>query len=259
MEREALLIPNSNAYAILRDNSQEFLNFVVLSCTAVPTLKKQIQASGVAGISPDHFKGSPDAAQLLSYATVYQETLGRMIVITLFSYFEAYVKGLLGEIVDFHGGATTFQATADKRAKAFVANSSQAIIDSKRKLQEPSKAAKIESYRKHSAILVKQGFRFPSELLAPFGVKNLIRKSKPTGSKAFEIPELLRDALCFPLPAKDDARLNSIRETRNNIAHGKAGPITLVEALTIGKDLRDISAKVDKHAVEHFFVVETYA
>jgi RiboL-PSP-HEPN len=182
-----------------------------------------------------------------------------MIVITLFSYFESYVKGLLGEIVDFHGGATTFQATADKRAKAFVANSSQTIIDSKRKLQEPSKAAKIESCRKHSAILVKQGFRFPSELLAPFGVKNLIRKSKPTGSKAVEIPELLRDALCFPLSAKDDARLNSIRETRNNIAHGKAGPFTLVEALTVGKDLRDISAKVDKHAVEHFFVVEAYA
>jgi hypothetical protein len=258
MEREALLIPNSKAYAILRDNSQEFLNYVVLSCTAVPTLKKQIQASGVAGISPDYFKGAPDAAQLLSYAAVYQESLARMIVITLFSYFEAYVKGLLTEIVDFHGGPTTFQATADKRAKAFVANSSQTIIDSKRKLQERSKAAKIQSYRKHSAILVKEGFRFPSELLAPYGVKNLIQKAKPKGSKAFEIPELLRDALCFPLPAKDDARLNSIRETRNNLAHGKAGFITLVEALTIGKDLRDISAKVDKHAVEHFFVVEAF-
>lgn len=253
------MIPNSKAYAILRDNSQEFLNFVVLTCTAVPTLTKQIQVSGVTGISADHFKGSSDAAQLLSYAAVYQESLARMIVITLFSYFEAYVKSLLTEIVDFHGGGTTFQATADKRAKAFIANSSQTIIDSKRKLQEPTKAAKIESYKKYSAILVKQGFRFPSELLAPYGVKNLIQKARPKGSKAYEIPVLLRDALCFPLPTTDDARLNSITETRNKIAHGGAGLITLVEALTIGKDLRDIAAKVDKHAVEHFFVVEAFA
>jgi len=253
------VIPNSNAYAILRDKSQEFLDFVVLSCTAVPTLTKQIHVAGVGGISPDHFKGSPDATQLLSYAAVYQESLARMIVITLFSYFEAYVKGLLIEIVNFHGGATTFQATADKRAKAFVANSSQTIIDSKRKLQEPAKAAKIGSYKKYSAILVEEGFRFPSELLAPYGVKNLIQKAKPKGSKAFEIPELLRDALCFPFPVKDDARINSIRETRNKIAHGKVGPITLAEALTIGKDLRDIAAKVDKHAVEHFFVLEGFA
>ena len=255
----ARLIPNSKAYAILRDKSQEFLDFVVLSCTAVPTLKTQIQVAGVAGILPDHFKGSPDGGQLLSYAAVYQESLARMIVVTLFSYFEAYVTGLLTEIVDFHGGAKTFQATADKRAKAFVANTSQTIIDSKRKLQEPVKRAKLESYKKYSAVLVKQGFRFPSELLAPYGVRNLIRKAKPKGSKAFEIPDLLRDALCFPLSAKDDARLTSIRETRNEIAHGKAGTITLTEALTIGKDLRDIAAKADKHAVEHFFVLEAFA
>jgi HEPN superfamily RiboL-PSP-like protein len=253
------LIPNSNAYAVLRDKSQEFLDFVVLSCTAIPTLKKQIQAAGVADITPDHFKGPPNPAQLLVYGTVYQEPLARMVVITLFSYFEAYVQGLFAEIVEFHGGATQFQATADERAKSFVANSSQSIVDAKRKLQEPAKGAKIESYKKQSAVLVKQGFRFPSELLAPYGVRNLIRKAKSKGSKAFEIPELLRDALCFPLSTRDDARLDSIRDTRNEIAHGKAGPITLVEALTIGKDLRNISAKVDKHAVEHFFVLEAFA
>jgi hypothetical protein len=256
---EALLIPNSKAYAVLRDKSQDFLNFVVLSCTAVPTLKKQLQATGVAGITPDHFKGRPDAAQLLSYASVSQESLARMVIITLFSYFEAYVQGLLVEIIEFHGGALKFQATADKRAKSFVTNTSQAIIDTKRKLQEPPKAGKVESYKKHSAVLVKHCFRFPSELLAPYGVRNLNRKAKPKGSKAFEIPELIRDALCFPLSTKDTARLDSIRDTRNRIAHGESGPITLMEALAIGRDLRDISAKVDRHAVEHFFVLEEFA
>lgn len=97
-----------------------------------------------------------------------------------------------------------------------------------------------------------------NQFLAPYGVKNLIQKAKPNGSKAVEIPELLRDALCFPLLAKDDTRLTVIRNMRNKIAHGKSGNITLIEALSIGKDLREIAVKVDKHAVEHFFVLEAF-
>lgn len=253
------MIPNSKAYVILRDKSQAFLDFVVLSCTAVPTLKKQVQAAGTSGLTVDHFKGSPDAAQLLSYATIYQSPLARMIVITVFSCFEAYITELLMEIVAFHGGAAKFQATAEKRAKAFIANNSQPVLASKRKLQEPAKTAKARKYAKHSAILANHGFRFPSELLAPYGVRTLIQKAKARGSKASEIPVLLRDALCFPLRATDEARLNSIRETRNMIAHGSAGPIPLTEALAIARDLRELAAKVDRHAVEHFFVLEAFA
>lgn len=253
------MIPKSNAYSVLRNKSQEFLDFVVLACTAVPTLKLQIQLTGVGGITPDHFKGLPNAGQLLSYAAVYQESLARMTVITCFSYFEAYVKGLLPEIVEFHGGPVKFQATADKRAKSFIAKSSQTIVDNKRKLQEPATGAKIWRYKKHSAVLVKQGYRFPSELLAPYGVRNLIQKAKPRGSRAFDIPELLSDALCFPLSALDDARINAIRNIRNQLAHGNAGTMIFAEGLAIARDLRDIAAKVDKHAVEHFFVLEAFA
>lgn len=253
------MIPNTSAYATLRDRSQQFLDFVVLSCTAVPALTNHLNTSGVAGLKSDHFKGAPDLNQLTTYAGVYQDTLGRMIVITLFSYFEAYVKGAISEIIDFHGGEIKFQATADRRAKAFVAASSQAITASKRKLQEPIKRDKIGSYQKHSAILVNSGFRFPSELLAPYGVKNLIQKSKPKGSKAYEIQVLIRDALCFPLSEKDSLRVDSIRDTRNQIAHGKQANVTLKDALSIGKDLRSLAAKIDNHIVEHFLVLEAYA
>ncbi len=141
----------------------------------------------------------------------------------------------------------------------FGLNSSQVVIDSKRKLQEPSKPKNKESYEKHSAVLVKNGFRFPSELMAPYGVKNLIQKAKPKGSKAYEIQILIRDALCFPLSTKDDTRIDEIRTVRNAIAHGKPGTTSLQQALTISKDLREISLKVDKHAVEHFFVLEAFA
>lgn len=219
----------------------------------------EINAQGVTNLKPDHFKGVPDGTRLIAYAADYQIALSRMIVITLFSYFEAYIQAVLSEIVDFHGGATKFQATADRRAKAFVAASSAQIITSKRKLQEPEKGAKKQSYQKHSAQLSSLGFRFPSELLAPYGVKNLIKKSKPKGSKAFEIPELIRDALCFPLTFTEESKLHDIRDTRNKIAHGKPVPLSLKDALGIGKELRSIAAKVDGHAVKHFFVLELYA
>jgi hypothetical protein len=253
------VIPHSKAYTALRDKSQSFLDFVVLSCTATPTLVQHIKTLGTAGLLQDHFKGAPNGIQLTAYAATYQDALARMIVITLFSQFEAYVTGLLSEIVDFHGGAAKFQATADRRAKGFLVSISTEVTEAKRKLQEPAKAKNAQSYKKHSATLVKNGFRFPSELLAPYGVKNLIQKSKPKGSKAYEIQELLRDGICYPLSTKDDVRINAIRDVRNKIAHGNPGPLSLKDALACGKDLRDIAVKVDKHATEHFFVLETYA
>jgi len=177
----------------------------------------------------------------------------------MFSYFEAYVKTLLSEIVDFHGGPISFQATADKRAKLFLKTPSKAIVDSKRKLQEPAKKKNRALYEKHSALLVKSGFRFPSELLAPYGVRNLIQKAKPKGSKAYELQVLIGEALCFPLSPNEATRLDGIRTIRNDIAHGKPGVISLSDAINITKDLRALSVKIDAHAVEHFFVLETYA
>jgi len=41
-------------------------------------------------------------------------------------------------------------------------------------LQEPAKGARKGSYQKHSKKLVDLGYRFPSELLAPYGAKILI-------------------------------------------------------------------------------------
>jgi hypothetical protein len=253
------MIPNSNAYLRLREQSQGFLDFVVLSCTAVPALKQHLHTLGVKGLAPDHFKGTPNSALLLTYVHDYQGPLARSTVLTLWSFFEAYVKALLIEIIDFHGGAATFQANANRRAKSFLASSSPQILEAKRKLQEPARAAKRGRYQKHSKSLVGLGFRFPSELLAPYGVKTLIERARPRGSKAYQIPELLRDALCFPLNDATLARIETIRATRNDIAHGTHVAITLKRALEVAKELRDVAAQVDRHATEHFFIIEAFA
>jgi len=195
----------------------------------------------------------------MAYANSYQVPLASVSVITLFSYFEAYVIRVMREIIEFHGGEKAFQATADKRAKRFLTITSTAMVASKKKLQEPAKAKNKGRYQKHSKILVDNGFQFPSELLAPFGVRNLIKKAKLNGSKAYEIPDLLKDALCFPLSSADHKRIETIRELRNEIAHGGVPTVPLKNAMAVGRDLRKIAVKVDQHVVEHFFVLEAYA
>ena len=253
------MLSNSTSFVTLRDKSQEFLDFVKLSCTAIPTLAANISAGNLTGLTRDHFGGTPPTKEILEYIGRYQDTLSRMSVITLFSYFEAYVLSLLREIVQFHGGAEKFQATADRRAKHYMSSGSSDTDEFKGKLQEPFKPNNSEKYRKNSKILVSKGYRFPSELLASFGVNNLIKKALSGRTKAFEIPELLADALCFPMPENDSSRINQVRESRNKIAHGNLEVITITEAMAVAKDLKRIATKIDKHAVDHFFVLELFA
>lgn len=165
------MIPNSTAYLTLRDKSQEFLDFVVLTCTAVPTTAGLLVGSAPPPLIRDHLKGSFNIPQFQKYATKYQDPLSHMLVFSVFSYFEAFVASLLSEIVDFHGGEAKFQATANRRAKAFLTNSSPLVTDAKRKLETRAKPKNKEIYEKHSSVLVKNGFRFPSKLMAPYGVK----------------------------------------------------------------------------------------
>jgi predicted transcriptional regulator len=56
------LIPNSNAYAVLRDKSQEFLDFVVLSCTGQKCSYTTGMKTAVS-IPEDVFKGAERLAR----------------------------------------------------------------------------------------------------------------------------------------------------------------------------------------------------
>src|SRR3546814_16049316 len=102
------MISHPYAFKVYRDLGQAHLNFVVLSCHAVPALKAELSVpGGAATVPPDHFKaGSNTASELLSYDDDYHEELARSALITVLSYIEAYVKDELTEIVVFHGGAT---------------------------------------------------------------------------------------------------------------------------------------------------------
>jgi hypothetical protein len=47
-----------------------------------------------------------------------------------------------------------------------------------------------------------------------------------------------------------------LRDLRNDIAHGKSTSLSLDKTMDFIRFLRHLSKKIDKHLVEHFFILE---
>jgi len=244
------------AFKTYRNLSQAHLDFVVLSCHSIPSLKAQLQLPGAVLPKPDHFKGNGNTIQAIQKSIGnYQVELARSTIIMAFSYFEAYLKSALAEVIEFHGGQTLFQTKAKDRSERFFAAIPPPIEKSKRKLQDapnPNKRAKFEKY---GQLLDKAGFRFPTDLLSHFGVMHLALKAdEKRGFKAYEIPSILRDALLYPLTTQEETKLERIRIDRNRVAHGASASITLAHSLRDSSFLHTLAAAVDGHIADHFLL-----
>lgn len=255
------MIPHTKAFERFRNQSQEHLDFVVLVTAAIPNLDAILSEPSYTLAPRDYFKPSkPDGKRLKSLIGGYQRQLALLSVVALFSYFEEYLKASLREIVDFHGGTRKFLELSRARASRFIGQTSSSIKNHKRKLQEYAKPGKSQKYGKHSAELTEAGFRFPTELLGPYGAKLLIEKSDAKrGLRAWEIPSVLKDGLLFELTSTEHTRLEEIRNLRNKIAHGTKVRLAFEKAMAIARDLHELAAKIDSHIVENFLVLEGFA
>ena len=253
------MFSHTKAFADFKELSQTHIDFVVVVCHAVPTLQADIALPNTSlTYPPDHFKQSrnpkPEVARKVPG---YQSELARSTLITVFSYFESYVKDALKEVVEFHGGKTKFKGEADRRSKKFINVVMPSVQKSKRKLQDQFDKAKIEKYQKHIRILEGHGFNFPTDLLSHFGVVYLIQKlDERRGMRAWEIPDILEECLLFPITRDERDHYENIRLMRNKIAHGKPPTLTLKDSLYYSSVLHTLAAKVDRHIAEHFLVIQ---
>jgi hypothetical protein len=254
----------TDSYRILKKQNEDLFNFVVTICYAVPFLKKGMntmkQDDPLSSlIKADHFRH--DVRKISEIKKVgtskYKTNLAAYIILSSFSFFEAYFIDVLQEIVDFHGGKDSFINLAKSRSRNFMLKSTSDIVEHKAKLQEPIKPSKIAKYKKHSKELAKLGYRFPTELFAPYGVFHLLENLN--NLKAYKVPQILKDGLIMDLDSATIETYNSIREIRNRIAHGKKGRLTLKKALEINSFLHDLATKIDQHLIANFFIIEKYA
>ncbi|QJI39455.1 hypothetical protein HKK52_00430 [Pseudomonas sp. ADAK2] len=253
------MITNSNAFFILKQQIQSAIDFSVLCCHAVPALNAYIKAVEKGGApklpDADHFKGDPNFEQLRGYIPEYRRNLGKLMFINSFSYFEAYFKSLISEVLKFHGGQEAFVERARERQhQHLVFAEDQKTKNAANKLREHAKPSHSLKYVKYTNEIEHTDFRFPSELFAAFGIMEL--GNSYSDLKASQIPHVAQYCFGVELTAADITSFSSYRDLRNNVVHGKTLTVEFNEANAANKFLRALALKIDKHVVRHFLVIE---
>lgn len=253
------MITHTKAYDRFRQLGIDQYDFCVLVSFAIPCLDKQINplSGPVAGNIPKSKYIKNDnitAEELRRRIGSAGDSIGKELLISTFSYFEAYVADALTEVLDFHGGADRIATMAKSHDADSIGSCSAAAVVSQKKLLDVEDPAKKEKYLKHLRVLRSEGYPLPSQRLSCFGWLSLANRLKRM--KSHEIPDLLFDGLLFPLSQSDRNTFHALRDKRNKIAHGKLTRYPVRTAVTHGKFLRDLAVSVDKYLVENFLMIE---
>jgi len=244
------------SYLLFKQQTQRAIDFVVLGVYAVPTLRAQVKR-GKKLPKPDDFPHDRStAAVLVKHAADYRNNLSTYLWLSAFSFFEAFARGAIDEMLDFHGGPDGFLKLAYKKGRSSLGTTSTSMAEHKRELQKWQKARNRERYRNHLRPLEATAYRFPTELFAAYGVSTLIQFLKEKRFKASIIPDIYERAFLFALSPRQIARFEEIRRTRNDIAHGKSIALKLKDVIKAIDDLRDLALAINNHLSEHFFVIE---
>jgi hypothetical protein len=108
-----MALRHTNSYLAFKTEAERLTNFVALISHAVPVLKRVMASSEASALIPikpaDNFPHDKSTESLLSlWATNYSQDLAHIIVLAVFSQFEAYVRGALAEIYERQGGPEAF-------------------------------------------------------------------------------------------------------------------------------------------------------
>lgn len=255
------MISHTKAFEVLKNEAQKVFDFAIVVTYAVPALKyalKNLKPEDPIPYRPDHFDSRPIATEKVKHdAMEYKSLLSRYIFLSSFSFFEAYFHDVLKEVLDFHGGTNILDRISITKNQQLTDKES---IKEKRKLQEYPNLKNRDRYISYGRRLAEKGFRFPSALLSSYGLKQLIQLVDGDYIRAADIPRLTQEVLQLELDQKTEVDIfQGYRDTRNKIAHGRAGAANLYlnKAIKANNFLRNLSLKIDQHVVDYFLIVET--
>lgn len=254
------MIPHTKAFKILKNEAQKVFDFAIVVTYAVPALKyalKDLSSDDPIPYRPDHFDSHPIATEKVKHdAKAYKPLLSRYIFLSSFSFFEAYFHDVLKEVLAFHGERKLFDHISISYNQGLTDKES---CRAKRKLQEYPKANCNDRYVSYGRRLAEKGYRFPSALLSNYGLHRLIELVNSDYIRAADIPKLTQEVLQLDLNKTNEIDVfQGYRNTRNKIAHGRAGvrSLHLKKAVEANNFLRNMALKIDKHVIEHFLLVE---
>lgn len=253
------MIRHTKAYERFRKQGIELYDFCVLQSLAIPCLEKQIEdVTGpvIASVPESRFIKNDNitADEVRRRIRFAGDVIGKELLLSTFSYFEAYVSDALNEILDFHGGHEALSRSAARRIDQSDKTLSDRASESRRKIREYPKPSLVQKYKKHLKVLDEEGYLLPSQRMAAYGW-NVLSKTVDR-LRAERIPDLLKTALLFPISESTTSKFHTLRDTRNKIAHGRRTRYPVNSALMAGTFFRDLAVGIDGHIVEHFMMVE---
>lgn len=250
---------HTQAYAVWRSHSQQMLDFAVLVTTAVPQLDHAFNQHAADSTSflarnPTFRPSNEPYATERRALPAHQHVLGATLVLSIFSYFETYFFTVVDEILQFHGGASTFEPIIRSQLSNADAKPLPKAVGF---LQKVFRAARADRYRKYSASLAKEHFMWPSQRFMLFGFKQALQQRRRWRSA--DIPDLMADLLGMIVTDKERETFHAVRENRNKIAHGKSLSYDLKKALDASNFFLELSRRVEDHVIQRFMIIERYA
>ncbi len=179
------------------------------------------------------------------------------MLLSLFSFFEAFVKDVVQEMFDFHGGAEKLLEIAEKRDRYFSSLPQQSEVANAKSKLRTNKVGKEQRYAKFGIILRDCGYRFPTDRMSSYGVRMLIERHKKL--RAHDIPDLLEHGLSIPVSQSSKDKFYAIKDKRNKVAHGRMQNLDLSYIREANDFFRDMTFLINSHILEDYFVVEEYA
>lgn len=254
------MLTNSKAFETLKQQVQDSMDYVLLSCHAVPGLNVCIKALEKGELSklpdPDYFQEPANYTRLKNIRKGYKKTLGRFLLLSSFSYFEAYVQEVLKEAFDYAGGEERISG-ALKKSLDMLREPPQEFETELRKLKEPKDPNKTQKYAiaKKNIFGFKPNFPMPITLLSYHGLSNTLQAIN--SMRAAQIPDLLDGLVGFELSPEEKTTFQQYRNLRNEIAHGKVTEYNLSEAIDANTFFRGLAIRIDKHICRFFLLVDT--
>ena len=252
---------HSKSYNLFLNQIQGIYEFSLMSSYAVPHLKKQMNNIGTGTeirsiVKPDHYRfDTSKKDRIQEIMKNYKPHLSSYFMLSMFSFFEAYVKNLLDELYKFHGGEKNWL----ERIKRNISNSRKMVllknlIKKEGKLKEYFRKDKKGNYIQSIKELKKNGYYFPTDKFSFYGVSQAIKKTPKL--EASELLSFLNKVFGINFTDNEKKDFEKARQTRNDIAHGRRKRLSLRQSRNLSIILTKLATKIDEFIVPDYFVIE---
>lgn len=179
----------------------------------------------------------------------YKEKLSTYLYFSNFSYFESFLIDIAEEAI-----SSTHASNIEKH---FTDTITTDLVKARTKLNKEEDLRKLDTYKKYSKILDDEGYLTPDEILAASMKEYIIEKLKNLYTK--DVFDFLKKILGYQISPSDMIEFGSIRQNRNEIAHGKhTFTPNLADVISTNKFYKRISKDINNHVMLHFSKIKNF-